>query len=308
MKWPDGRKFAFTVVDDTDSATIANVKPVYDLLAQLRMKTTKTVWIFRGEDPGANAGSTCEDPEYLDWLLSLQQEGFEIALHNAAPCTSDRETTRLALLKFRKLFGAQELLFCNHMSCGENLYWGDSRLSGSRRILYNLATLGNRKAISHGHVDGDPLFWGDLCQQQVRYVRNFVFNDLDGLAVCPEQPYHDPGKPYVNFWFTSSNGSDIKCFLKNFTRERLTKLHDSGGLCIAYVHFGYGFSKNGEVNFEFRKRLEFLATLNGWFVPASQILEHLRQGADTHQRVISPKRLGELEKKWLLERLVTGRC
>jgi hypothetical protein len=306
LRWPNGHKFAFTVVDDTDLTTIDNVKPVYDLLAGLGMKTTKTAWMLRGEGPAVLGGATCEEPEYLEWLLSLQRQGFEIALHNVAPCTSRREITSLALAEFHELFGPGKILFCNHASCGENIYWGEARLSGWRRVLYNLATRGRKRDISRGHVVGDPLFWGDLCQQQVRYVRNFVFDELDGLAVCPEQPYHDPTKPYVSFWFTSADGADLKSFLANFTLKELKRLEDGGGLCIAYVHFANGFVQNGNVHPEFRQRMEFLASLHGWFVPASQVLDHLRQGTGPRERAIQPKRLRQLERKWLFEKLLKG--
>jgi hypothetical protein len=46
VKWPNGKSFAFTIVDDTDEATVNNVKPIYDLLYELGFKTTKTVWLF----------------------------------------------------------------------------------------------------------------------------------------------------------------------------------------------------------------------------------------------------------------------
>src|SRR5579862_1633064 len=96
--WPNGHKFAFTIVDDTDCATIANVKPIYDLLAGLGMRTTKTVWMFPGHGGEAvRGGATCEEKNYRDWILELQRQGFEIALHNAAPCTSPREVTNLGL-------------------------------------------------------------------------------------------------------------------------------------------------------------------------------------------------------------------
>lgn len=306
VAWPGGHKFAFTVVDDTDWATVQNVRPVYDLLAGLGIKTTKTVWMVRGEAPPVNGGATCEEPEYVEWLLSLQRKGFEIALHNAAPCTSPKETTKRALARFPELFGGDGILFCNHTHCRENIYWGQARLSGWRRHLYNLATHGRNRDISRGHVDGDPLFWGDLCQQRVRYVRNFVFDDLDVLAVCPEQPYHDPAKPYVNFWFTSADGGWVKSFLANFTPQKLKRLQEAGGLCIAYVHFARGFVENGKVHGEFRKRMEYLASLNGWFVPASQVLDYLRQGAGPRERIIPPERLRRLEGKWLLEKLFKG--
>jgi len=304
--WPKGHKFAFTIVDDTDCATIANVKPIYDLLAGLGMRTTKTVWMFPGQGEAVQGGATCEEKNYRDWVLQLQRQGFEIALHNAAPCTSPRDVTNLGLTRFRDTFGTEEILFCNHTHCLENIYWGDNRLSGWRCKFYNLATRGKRRDISRGHVVGDPLFWGDFCQQRVRYVRNFVFDELNALAICPEQPYHDPSKPYVNFWFTSADGNDLKCFLRNFTRDRFKRLEAVGGLCIAYVHFAYGFMENGTINSEFRKRMEFLASLDGWFAPASQVLDHLRQGAGMRDRTISPEKLGQLERKWLFEKLFKG--
>jgi hypothetical protein len=133
-----------------------------------------------------------------------------------------------------------------------------------------------------------------------------VFDELDALAVCPEQPYHDPAKPYVNYWFTSADGNEIRCFLKNFTEERIRRLEDSGGLCIAYVHFAYGFMSDGVIHPEFRKRMELIASLNGWFVPAKEILDHLRQGADRHERAITQTRLRQLESKWLFEKLLKG--
>ena len=44
FEFPQGKRFAFTIVDDTDVATVANVKPLYDLLHELGFRTTKTVW------------------------------------------------------------------------------------------------------------------------------------------------------------------------------------------------------------------------------------------------------------------------
>src|SRR5688572_1332515 len=105
VTWPDGRKFAFTIFDDTDWATKPRVKPIYDLLFDLKMRTTKSAWVTSGGATGLNRGSTCEDPEYLEWLLDLQKNGFEIGLHNVAPGTSNREQVRDGLIRFQELFG-----------------------------------------------------------------------------------------------------------------------------------------------------------------------------------------------------------
>ena len=51
IAWPDDRRFAFTIFDDTDNATLANIVPVYDLLAELGFRTTKSVWLLDGAEP-----------------------------------------------------------------------------------------------------------------------------------------------------------------------------------------------------------------------------------------------------------------
>src|SRR5438132_14426431 len=83
--WPEGRDFAFTVYDDTDEATLANTRPVYDFLAEQGVLTTKSVWPLRNaNDDPAIVGLACEDPEYLQWTLSLQASGHAIVLNTVA--------------------------------------------------------------------------------------------------------------------------------------------------------------------------------------------------------------------------------
>jgi len=306
ISWPEGRAFAFTIFDDTDGAEVENVKPVYDLLASLGMRTTKSAWVFQGESTAARHGRTCEDPAYLEWMLSLQQQGFEIGLHNAAPVTSPRERTHRALERFRELFSKEPLVHCNHTGCQEGIYWGDARVSGWRRTLYNLLTRGRRRGAFRGHIEGDPLFWGDLCQERVRYVRNFVFDELNTLAVCPEMPYHDPAKPYVNFWFASTEAPRLSSFLQNFTVRNIDRFVAEGGLCIAYVHFAFEFAPHGRIDPEFRHRLEHIASKDGWFAPVSEVLDYVRNSGSRSDRIISPARLRQLETRWIVSKLAKG--
>jgi hypothetical protein len=306
VSWPSGHKFAFTVFDDTDWATLGKVKPVYDLLAGLGMRTTKSVWLFRGAGEAINGGSTCEDPDYLRWLLGLQKQGVEIGLHNVAPVTSNREGVRLALERFSDLFGEQMLIHCNHVGCLEGIYWGDARLSAWRRALYNVLTKGRNRQAFRGHLEGDPLFWGDLCQERVQYVRNFVFADLNTLAICPDMPYHDPARPFVNFWFASADGGNRVRFLRNFNFRSLDRLVETGGLCIAYVHFAGGFVRDGVVDPEVRRRLEYIAAKDGWFASVSDVLDYLRRGGSREDRTILPARLSRLESRWLAGRILKG--
>ncbi len=304
--WPFGHKFAFAIFDDTDWATVEKVKPVYDLLADLGMRSTKSVWLFNGEGSPVNGGSTCEDRDYLQWVLRLQHQGFEIGLHNPAPVTSPRERMWLGLARFRELFGNQMMIHCNHVGCLENIYWGDARLSGWRRLLYNALTAGRRRNVFRGHIEGDPLFWGDFCKEWVSYVRNFVFDDLNTLSLCPEMPYHDPSRPFVNFWFASTDGGSLARFLRNFTFKNIDRLVEAGGLCVAYVHFAGRFASGGKVDSGFRERMEYIAAQNGWFATVSNVLDYLRAGASRESRAIGAAPLRRLEMRWLASKLRKG--
>ena len=154
---------------------------------------------------------------------------------------------------------------------------GENRLSGRNRKAYNILTGQQKRDISRGHVEQHPVFWGDVCRQSVNYVRNFVFDDLNTLGVCPEMPYHDAAKPYVNYWFASADGGNLDTFLRNFTLDKIDRLVEQQGACIAYVHFAADFVHDGVVVPEFRRRLEYIASKGGWYAPVSTVLDHLKR-------------------------------
>ena len=302
ITWKDGKRFAFTYCDDTDFATLSNIRPVYELLERLGMRTTKLVWISEGDSNGKNPGDTCENREYVDWLLSIKSKGFEIGLHNISCSSSTREQIVHGLDRFKSLFGAYPKLHCNHTGCSDNLYWGDQRLTGWRRRLYRYWTKNQNGAMSLGHVEDDPHFWGDLCREKITYVRNFTFDELNSLNHFRGIPYYDPSKPFVRFWFTASNGSSPKYFRQNFTRRAVDRIIAEGGLCIAYVHFGAGFYRDGEFDQHFLEITNYIAEQNGWFAPVSQLLDHLRNGEDAHRREISAHSRLQLELRWMFDK------
>src|SRR4051794_16619998 len=118
ITWPDGKTFAFTIFDDTDLATLENVKPVYDLLLELGFRTTKSIWPLSSTEDGRvdRLGSTCEDVDYVAWLHELQGHGFEVGYHLASGCTSPRDRTRIGLERFHELFGPEPITMTNHMN------------------------------------------------------------------------------------------------------------------------------------------------------------------------------------------------
>jgi hypothetical protein len=305
VSWPEGKAFAFTVFDDTDCGTMDNVPPVYAFLRDQGFRTTKSVWPLPGNgEPSAVGGTTCGDPRYVDWVQRLRDQGFEIGYHNATYHSSTREETVRGLDRFAELFGHYPRAMANHARCREGIYWGSDRVSGLHRIAYDVLTLGRQKGQFRGHVAGDPFFWGDVCRGSIRYVRNFSFAEANTLAACPYMPYHDPRRPFVNFWFAGSEGGSVGPFNRTLSEANQDRLEEQGGACIMYAHFGKGFGTDGALEPRFRRLMERLARKNGWFVPVSRLLDHLLETRGPHTLTDGQRR--ELERRWLLHKVAVG--
>jgi hypothetical protein len=138
----------------------------------------------------------------------------------------------------------------------------------------------------------------------VKYVRNFVFADIDTLRACPEMPYHDPDKPYVNYWFASSEGLDVASFVTTLAEANQDRLAEQGGACIMYTHFAYGFSRDGVPDRRFAQLIRRLAGMNGWFVPVRTLLDFLLETKGRHE--LSPGERRRLEWRWLWHKARVG--
>jgi hypothetical protein len=156
-----------------------------------------------------------------------------------------------------------------------------------------------------GHVEGDEYFWGDICRSHVKYVRNFVFNDINTLKQCPEMPYYDPVKPYVNYWFASSEGHDVRSFVATISEANQDRLAEEGGACIMYTHLAVGFSRGNRLDPRFDQLIRRVARMNGWFVPVCTLLDFLLETKGPHE--LSPRERRRLEYRWLLHKARVGR-
>jgi hypothetical protein len=304
LEWPAGKAFAFTVFDDTDFATVENASPVYELLADLGFRTTKSVWPLCGSGRPVVGGATCEDPAYLAWVEGLKHRGFEIALHNVTFHTSPREQTIRGIERFLELFGRYPSVHTNHVGCLEDLYWGNHRVSGVNEAVYNVLNRFKTRGVYQGHVESSPLFWGDVCRNRVKYVRNFVHSDINTLGFCPEMPYHDPRRPYVNYWFASTEGPNVSAFRDAISERKIDRLEAEGGACIMYTHFGADFAPEGRLDSRFVRLMRRLSSKNGWFVPVTTLLDHLLE-LRGHHEITDPER-ARLERRWLLHKIRVG--
>ena len=153
-----------------------------------------------------------------------------------------------------------------------------------------------------GNVESSELFWGDKCKQHIKYVRNFVFSDINTLSECPYMPYFDEERPFVNNWFASSEGADCHAFCETISERSQDRLEAEGGACIIYTHFGAAdFYEDGHLNSDFRRLMERLSRRDGWFVPVSTLLDHIQEERGRH--VISASERRRLERKWLIHRV-----
>jgi hypothetical protein len=303
--WPEGRHFAFTVFDDTDAATVENVAPVYEFLRDCGIRTTKSVWPLAGKEaPSIIGGATCADTNYLQWVKQLQAAGFEISFHNATFHSSKRSQTIEGLDTFAHLFGHDPRAMANHTFCQDGIYWGRHRLTGLNRIFYDVLTRFRNRHWFRGHVEDDEFFWGDVCKQRLKYVRNFAFSEINTLKVCPFMPYHDPARPFVNYWFASAEGASVESFTATISEENQDQLEAEGGACILSTHFAYWFYTDGQLNPRFKGLMQRLSRKNGWFVPVSTLLDHLLEKHGPHTLTDSER--AALERRWMLHKLRVG--
>lgn len=304
-RFPDHCQFAFTIFDDTDFSTVGNTRPVYELLTDLGIRTTKSVWPLPSVPESPIQGETLQDPDYLRFVLGLKQRGFEIALHNVRNFDSPRDTICSGLEEFRARIGEYPRTHTNHAENRDNLYWGAERMSiALLRLALRIADTARSRPSSKGHIAGSSYFWGDICRRHLSYVRSFSFREINLDRVNPTLPYHDPERPLVNFWFTSSEGANVKSFCKTIAEAEQDRLEKEGGVCIMYSHFSQGFCPNGCVDQRFRELMTRMARKKGWFVPVATLLDHLRKTLTNP--ILPRKERASMEYQWLLEKVRDG--
>lgn len=312
MKYPDGKKFAFSVIDDTDVSTVENIKPIYDLLEKLRFRTSKTIWMKNciGKSKNFYRSQTMENPEYAEYVQSLKEKGFEICFHGASMESSPREFILDALEKYRDRFGESPRIHCNHSKNRDNLYWGEERFNTSVfRMAYRLTHYSNRNYFS-GHDPESIYFWGDLCKKHIRYIRNLCYDEVNVLKINPSMPYYNARCSFSNLWFSATDTPEVAHFNALLTEEKLQRLEQEGGVCLVATHFGKKFVVNGKVDEQTSRVLHYLSGRPGWFVPVSTILDYLYENGSRGS--ISRRELLDMEFRWILYKIrsaiLTKKC
>jgi hypothetical protein len=302
IKFPGDRRFAFTILDDTDDSTLENVRPIYERLRDLGFRTTKTVWSFgcAGRRSIYHSADTLERVEYLAFVRELVDGGFELASHGATMESSTREETKRSIDFLVREFGHCPRLYVNHGQNRENLYWGPNRFQ-TTLFRWLFARFRGREYFC-GEKPGTPYFWGDLASKHFEYVRNFTFRNLNMLRVNPEMPYQLDGTPDVPFWFSTTDAPNARVFARRLTRRALKALEEEGGVCIMSTHLGKGFMEGGSIRPEVDEILRYLAGRPGYYVPVSELLDLLRaRGRGTR---LEASEVWRLECRYVLDKLM----
>lgn len=304
--FPGGKKFAFSIFDDTDNGTVRNLKPIYDLLHAHGIRTTKSVWVYPPR--GSFRGQCLQDDDYLAFVRDLQAKGFEIGLHNVGDGAFSREEILEGLEIFKEKLGHYPRVHTNHVSNPDNIYGGAKRFAFPTNLIYGLLGRihhGGEAPVSYGDRPDSVHFWGDAAKRHIAYQRNLTFNRIDTRACDPKMPYRvNARSDFANCWFSSSDGHTIQEMVHLLSDDNLDRLEADGGVCIGYTHFAAGFlGEDGEVVPAFKERIEALARRNGWFAPVGPLLDHLRQENGVDRDPGYPYRL-QTDMRWFAERLV----
>jgi hypothetical protein len=298
IAFPDGKKFAFSIFDDTDVATLEYIRPIYELLDRLGFRTTKSVWPLPYQGSSEYEGSaTLDDSEYARYVRHLQERGFEIAFHGARMESSERAEIHRAFEVYRQNLGSYPTAYAAHGHNCDNLYWGADRFRFRFwRWLYAAAG-GRHEQRGEGHRKESRYYWGDLAQQHLRYVRSFTYDELNLWKITTAIPYRTAGTPGVNAFFPSTFADNVEEFIELLSPTRQTQLEREGGLAIVGTHFGKGFLRDGRVHPQIVELLTQLSRRQGWFPPVSTLLDYVT-GIQGGVPLLEGYRLFRLEGLW----------
>ena len=276
LKWPDGKKAAFSIIDDTDDAELPWIGEIYDVLRASGLRTTKTVWVYPPRDPEFVRGDSLGgNEEYVEFIRGLIESGFEIGLHNVGSGGFTREETKEGIEEFKNLLGFYPRIHINHSYNKENIYSGDKRFGWPFRNLVRL--MYSRYSGFEGDIPGSDYFWGDIHKDLIKWSRSLEMDRLNVLDVVPV-PYSEPRfDEYANAFFPSTFCPNQDLFKRKVTHKNVEKLIDDRGLSIVYTHFGY-YHERGVIDAGFVEACEILESYKQdiWFAPVGEILDYLQ--------------------------------
>ncbi len=291
--YPDGRNFAFTIVHDADSAYSRRLAPLFEVFDEHGMRITATVFALWSHDdvaqevlskwknsddsesaffkPGA---VPLEDSHEKNFYQRLAVKGHEIGLHSPSEFSDRRGDFIRAFELYKSIFGEFPRTYVEH-----------SRAN-------------NKEAqASEGAAPQSPYYSTDL----LNLYQSWVW--VDGVGAIPgpkKEKYYDIlasyGSPFNNLAYEKYGilrgfrrtgqwkDSDGDGFLKWYSKTNIDSLESGRGTALVYTHLNYKWLDpvNRQMREEIRLRLAYVASKDGWFEPAGEILDRFHAIKNVH--------------------------
>ena len=104
---------------------------------------------------------------------------------------------------------------------------------------------------------------------------HLLFGNLMERKFHQEGHFETQPNRSVPLFFNTTDASDVSVFNKFVNIDSIDKLRKQKGWAIISTHLGKGFYRGNRLDPEFKRSMEYLASLPGWFVPVSQLLDFI---------------------------------
>lgn len=283
--FPDGYSFAFTIVHDADAAYSRRLEPLFEVFDEFGFKITVTVFTFwadwakngkvwlewRGADDDeffAPNSVPLADENERRFYLDLAARGHEIGIHTPSETSDTREDVIRAFEYFKEVFGRYPRIYVEH-AVTRNKEGQASEGSKPESIYFNTDLLNAY----------EPWVWiDDDCGVPDKSHRRFydilAVNGSPFNTVAPER--YGIAKAFLRTgkW----READGDGFLAWYSEENIDALEKNRGLALVYMHLDAKWidAETKQMRTPIMERLRYLASKNGWFVPAGVILDRVR--------------------------------
>lgn len=272
--WPNGKKFAFTIIDDCDNDRLDVINSIYNFLDDINIKTTKNVWIYPSRDTEMS-GNCLLDQNYRECILNLKSLGYEIGIHGVGAGDFKKDEIADGFEIFKEIIGDYPNIHTNHKGNKDGIYVEFNRYSKLFNKIYKNSKLKNIK--SYGDVYFSEYFWGNISKKYIKYIKDQEYNCTNIFKYDNYLPYVDRDRlEHSNYWFSCCDGYSYNKFNSIIDNRKIDQLIFERGLCIISTDFSRDFlDGNGEIGSTFRQNMEYISKRNGWFAPVTDILDYI---------------------------------
>ena len=285
--YPNDHNFAFTIINDVDGGYSKRLAPLFDTFDNLGLRITTTAFCFtinpdheKHDQDNLNEHGR-QSPEFFGpenvpltvdserlFYKQLSKRGHEIGMHSPSRGSDTRQQLKQGFEYFRGIFGSYPKIYVEH----------DCR--------------NNKEAQSNEGADPSSAFY---CTDLLNQYGSWIW--IDGACALTDQrheKFYDilaaDGSPFNEFarktygivkGFIRSGkweNSTGEGFLQWYSKANIDDLEKNRGLALVYTHLDRRWldRETRRMREPIRQRLEYLVSKDGWFVPASVILDRFQ--------------------------------